>query len=86
MKKYSIRRRGYRTSVSLESDFWNALQQIAKTQQVSGQKLISCIADNRESSANLSSAIRVFVMEYFQTSGSKDTVELKIEKNTKADP
>jgi predicted DNA-binding ribbon-helix-helix protein len=59
--KRSVVVAGHRTSVSLEDAFWTALAAIAAGDGVSLNKLISQIDGGRR--GNLSSAIRVFVLE-----------------------
>ena len=53
---------GHRTSVSLEDAFWRRLQAIAAQRGLSLNSLASMIDASRDG-ANLSSAIRVFVLE-----------------------
>ena len=61
VRKRSVRIAGHRTSVSLEDAFWDELAAIA---QARGQSLNALIATvDRERGGNLSSAIRVFVLE-----------------------
>ncbi len=60
--KRSIAIAGHRTSVSLEEAFWRHLQEIAKRRGQSASALVAAI-DAERKSANLSSAIRVFVLE-----------------------
>jgi predicted DNA-binding ribbon-helix-helix protein len=59
--KRSVAIAGHRTSVSLEAPFWDALKDIAVIRGVSVQALIGEI-DAGRGGANLSSAIRVFVL------------------------
>ena len=56
---------GHKTSVSLEAPFWLGLRQIAELQQLPLSGLLHAIDAGRDS-ANLSSAIRVFVLEHFR--------------------
>jgi predicted DNA-binding ribbon-helix-helix protein len=63
--KRSIMFRGHRTSVSLEDAFWKALRDIAAAEQMPLPRLIAAI-DTERQHANLSSAIRQFVLEYYQ--------------------
>ena len=56
---------GHKTSVTLEDEFWTALKEIAATQNVGTPKLISTI-DSQGQNNNLSSAIRVYVFNYFK--------------------
>jgi predicted DNA-binding ribbon-helix-helix protein len=55
----------HRTSVSLEDDFWNALKDIAHKRSETLSDLIASIDQNREF-ANLSSALRVFVLQHYK--------------------
>jgi len=55
----------HKTSVSLEHSFWSSLKDIAKERGVTMSELISDINANRHQS-NLSSAVRVFVLNYFR--------------------
>jgi len=56
---------GRRTSVCLEDGFRNALKEIAASERVSVSKLVSLI--DRQQHTNLSSAIRLFVLDYYRT-------------------
>lgn len=62
LRKRSLDIAGHRTSVSLEDAFWNALREIAVAEGVSLAGLIARIDAVRQGE-NLSSAIRVFVLE-----------------------
>ena len=53
---------GHRTSVSLEDAFWRRLRAIAAERELSLNRLAAMI-DVSRGGANLSSAIRVFVLE-----------------------
>jgi predicted DNA-binding ribbon-helix-helix protein len=63
--KRSIVIDGHKTSVSLEDPFWNDLRNIAHTQRVTLSELVAKI-DNARKQSNLSSAIRLFVLQHFQ--------------------
>jgi predicted DNA-binding ribbon-helix-helix protein len=60
--KRSIAIAGHRTSVSLEEAFWRELKIMARERGRSVSMLVAAI-DAERKSANLSSAIRVFVLE-----------------------
>lgn len=62
LTKHSVMIAGHRTSVSLEDPFWAALREIAEARGQSVQALIGAIDAGRDGQ-NLSSAIRVFVLE-----------------------
>lgn len=54
---------GHKTSVSLEDAFWGRLKKIAASHSGTLSKLLEEIDETRENN-NLSSAIRVFVLEH----------------------
>lgn len=60
--KRSLTIAGHRTSLSLEPEFWKALSEAAARRQISIAKLVSEI-DQRRGSRNLSSAIRVWLLQ-----------------------
>ena len=62
--KRSIVFGGHKTSVSLEDAFWSDLKKIADAQEVTVSQLVAKIDESRE--GNLSSAIRIFVLEYIR--------------------
>ncbi len=62
MKKRSITIHGHPTSISMEEEFWDILKEIAGKQNLSINKLIAKIDDEREGK-NLSSSIRVYVLK-----------------------
>lgn len=65
IQKRSLTLFSHRTSISLEPAFWHALSDIAENKKLSLQKLIEQIDEKRQGD-NLSSAIRVYVLQYFQ--------------------
>ena len=65
IKKRSVEIAGHRTSLSLEEAFWRALKRIAARDGVSINRLIERI--DRERGGNLSSAVRVYVLERQET-------------------
>jgi len=66
--KRSINLARHKTSVSLENQFWEALGEIARKRNIPTAVLIEQI-DNNRTGSNLSSAIRLFVLNYFKTVG-----------------
>jgi predicted DNA-binding ribbon-helix-helix protein len=59
--KRSIVIAGHKTSVSLENEFWNSVKEIARARDMTLTELVAAIDANRNH-ANLSSAIRLFVL------------------------
>lgn len=62
MKKLSVSLSGHQTSISLEPEFILELQRIAKNQNTSVAAIISNIDKTRNANSNLSSAIRVWIL------------------------
>ena len=65
-RKHSVLIAGHRTSLSIEAAFWEKLKAIAARRRISLNKLIEEIDRNRSAearSANLSSTVRVFILE-----------------------
>jgi predicted DNA-binding ribbon-helix-helix protein len=56
---------GHKTSVSLEQAFWNGLKEIASSRKVTLSELVGSIDSGREQ-GNLSSAIRLFVLDHYR--------------------
>ena len=61
--KKSITIKKHRTSISLEKEFWNALEIIAIQKSSTIERIISDIDLNRNTS--LASSTRVFILQYF---------------------
>lgn len=74
--KRSIVIGGHKTSVSLEDAFWRGLKEVAQSQDATLSNMVTEIDRNRQQ-GNLSSAIRLFVLDYFraQTLASKQAVQ-----------
>ncbi len=65
-QKHSLTLRGHRTSVSLEAPFWQAFCQIAKQQEKPINALAAEIDEERGVELGLASAIRLFVLKFYQ--------------------
>jgi len=63
LEKHSISIRGHKTSYSLEPEFYAELQRIAKQQEKPLAKIITELDEARSPDRNLSSTLRVFVLE-----------------------
>lgn len=65
MKKHSITIKGHKTSITLEAEFWNELKLISQKENKSIQQIITeidSVCDNK----NLSSSIRIFILNYLK--------------------
>jgi predicted DNA-binding ribbon-helix-helix protein len=60
---------GHKTSVSLEESFWSGMKDIAGQRGMTLSELVSEIDKNRQQ-GNLSSAIRLFVLDHFRSGAS----------------
>jgi predicted DNA-binding ribbon-helix-helix protein len=56
---------GHKTSVSLEEPFWQAVRDITDERKITISELLREIDQNR-ANANLSSAVRIFVLDRFR--------------------
>jgi predicted DNA-binding ribbon-helix-helix protein len=63
--KRSIVIAGHKTSVSLEDAFWKGLKDIAIARHVTLSDMVASI-DSERRHGNLSSAIRLFVLEHYR--------------------
>jgi predicted DNA-binding ribbon-helix-helix protein len=56
---------GHRTSISLETEFWEALKAAAAAEGIAVAKLIGRI-DAERGSGGLSSAVRIWVLQHYR--------------------
>jgi predicted DNA-binding ribbon-helix-helix protein len=64
--KRSIVIAGHKTSVSLEEAFWRGLKDIASGRDLTLSEVVSAI-DSDRNQGNLSSAIRLFVLDHYRS-------------------
>jgi predicted DNA-binding ribbon-helix-helix protein len=64
--KHSFTIDGHKTSISLEAPFWDALKEAATSEGLSLAALLKQI-DRERGGAGLSSAVRVWVLDYFRS-------------------
>ena len=69
--KRSIVIAGHKTSVSLEDAFWKGLKDIAGTRDMTLSELVAAI-DSERRHGNLSSAIRLFVLDHYRNQNSEE--------------
>ncbi len=70
LKRRSVIVSGHRTSVSVETAFWDELAAIAKRRGLSINALVSEIDDAR--SGSLSAAIRLYVLDAVKSRAPRD--------------
>ncbi|MFD1199486.1 ribbon-helix-helix domain-containing protein [Brucella gallinifaecis] len=67
LKKRSVNIRGHATSYTLEDPFFEQLEEIAKTRQISVAYLVTEIDEQRDRSVNLSSALRLHILDWLKS-------------------
>jgi len=65
-QKHSLTLHGHRTSVSLEAPFWRAFRHIAEAEGKTINGLAAEIDDARMGEPGLASAIRLYVLAWYQ--------------------
>jgi len=83
--KHSIVVRGRKTSVSLEGAFWNGMKEISRERRVGLSELITEIGDRRQQ-GNLSSAIRLFVLDHYKSRAGMSSGRSKHEEGATSQP
>ena len=63
MHKISVSLSGHQTSISLEQEFFDVLQTIAKERGISVASIIKNIDESRLPESNLSSEIRIWILK-----------------------
>lgn len=69
LRKHSVKLSGHSTSLSLEGIYWDALKEVAGEMGLSMNGLIERI--DKERSGNLSSAVRVFLFQYYRRAAAQ---------------
>ena len=65
--KRSVMLDGHKTSVSIEDIFWLSLKDVARDRTLTVSELIESIDAERPAGTNLSSAIRMYLLDRFRT-------------------
>jgi predicted DNA-binding ribbon-helix-helix protein len=69
VKKRSVVVQEHKTSISLEDEFWDGLKEIASLRETGLSELVNAIdAEHRQT--NLSSAIRLFVLDHYRSAAA----------------
>ena len=72
--KRSVVVRGHKTSVSLEDAFWRGVKDVARASHLQLSELIAAI-DTGRAAGNLSSALRLFVLDHYRAEASRHQTE-----------
>ena len=83
--KRSIVIAGHQTSISIEEPFWKGLREIAAAKDMTLSELVASIDKERQRN-NLSSHIRLHVLEYYQTKATQSEAEQTKSSTTATSP
>lgn len=75
VEKRSVSIRGHRTSYSLEKPFYDDLVAIARSREMTLAALVASIDAARPTGANLSSALRLYALDWAKGAASRSTDE-----------
>lgn len=67
LRKHSVSIRGHATSYTLEDPFFEMIKEIAATREISVAALIAEVDGKRDRSINLSSALRLHVLDWLKS-------------------
>ncbi len=84
LQSKNIRIHKHRTSIRLESEMWNALNEIAAMEGCSIHDLCGAVHDLKEPGASFTAALRVFMMEYYRSASRVSSQVSRIQKKVKA--
>ena len=79
--KRSILLAGRKSSVTLEDEFWTTLKDIAGDRHVTMSELVSSI-DKQRQHGNLSSALRLFVLDYCRGKAAEKPVDEMLDQQS----
>ena len=83
--KRSIVIAGRKTSISLEDAFWNSLREIAHRRKETVSQLVASIDADRKA-GNLSSVIRVFVLDFYRNQFEREVMVSQAVDDSKSTP
>ena len=84
LQSKNIRIHRHRTSVRLEPEMWNALNEIAGLEGCSIHDLCGAVHDLKEPGTSFTAALRVFMMEYYRSAARTNGQVSQIQKQVKA--
>lgn len=83
LQSRNIRIHKHRTSVRLEPEMWNALNEIAVLENCTIHDLCGAVHDLKEPGASFTAALRVFMMEYYRSAARSNSQISLIQKRVK---
>jgi len=79
----NVRIHDRRTSVRLEPEMWNALNEVALLEDCSIHDLCGAVHDLKEEGASFTATLRVFLMEYYRTAAKTSQQVSQIQRRLK---
>lgn len=83
LQSRNVRIHSRRTSVRLEPEMWNALNEIAVLEGCSIHDLCGAVHDLKEQGTSFTAALRVFLMEYYRAAARSSTRVTQVQKRLK---
>jgi predicted DNA-binding ribbon-helix-helix protein len=83
LQSKNIRIHNRRTSVRLEPEMWNALNEIAKIEHCTIHDLCGAVNDLKEPHASFTAALRVFLMEYYRAAARAGSQVAQVQRRLK---
>jgi len=69
---HNVNVHGHRTSIRLEPQIWDTLSEICRREFCMPHDVCSYVAERKPPHGSLTSALRVFILDYFRTSATED--------------
>ncbi len=80
----NVRIHDRRTSVRLEPEMWDALNEVALLEDCSIHDLCGAVHDMKDEGASFTAALRVFLMEYYRTAAKTSQQVSQIQRHLQA--
>jgi predicted DNA-binding ribbon-helix-helix protein len=80
----NVRIHDRRTSVRLEPEMWDALNEVALLEECSIHDLCGAVHDMKDEGASFTAALRVFLMEYYRTAAKTSQQVGQIQRHLQA--
>lgn len=83
LQSRNVRIHNRRTSVRLEPEMWNALNEVARLEKCSIHDLCGAVHDLKERGVSFTGALRVFLMEYYRAAAKSDSRVTQVQQYLK---
>ncbi len=86
LQSRNVRIHERRTSVRLEPEMWDALNEIATAEGCSIHDLCGAVHDLKDKNTSFTAALRVFLMEYYRSAAKTSSHVAKVQRLAKGQP